>query len=77
MGNKLRYNGYTAVIRFSAEDEVFFGRLLTKKNKKTGMRDLVLFEATSVRGLKKAFRETVNDYIETCNYVAEGKSIKN
>ena len=46
-------------VHYSAEDEVFHGRLV-------GIRDLVTYEATDVVGLKKGFREAVEDYLETC-----------
>jgi predicted HicB family RNase H-like nuclease len=59
MTDYLKYKDYLATINYSAEDDVFFGRIF-------GINDLVTFEGTSVSGLKKAFREAVNDYIETC-----------
>jgi predicted HicB family RNase H-like nuclease len=59
MNDILQYKGYYAEIHFSAEDEVFFGQLI-------GINDLVNFEADSVKGLKKAFKDAVEDYLETC-----------
>jgi predicted HicB family RNase H-like nuclease len=59
MKNTLTYKGYTGSVEFSADDDVFFGKLL-------GIRDTVTFEADTVTKLKKAFREAVDDYIETC-----------
>lgn len=59
MNDLLHYKGYYADIHFSAEDEVFFGRVI-------GINDLVNFEANSVKGLKKAFLEAVEDYLKTC-----------
>jgi predicted HicB family RNase H-like nuclease len=44
----------------------FFGKI-------TGIRDVVTFEADSVTGLKKAFKEAVDDYIQTCKKL--GKEI--
>ena len=60
MNDVLQYKGYYADIHFSAEDEVFFGKIV-------GVNDLVNFEADSVKGLKKAFGEAVEDYLETCS----------
>lgn len=65
MTDYLKYKDYLATISYSAEDEVFYGKIF-------GINDLVTFEGTSVSGLKKAFQEAVNDYIETCEQV--GKS---
>jgi predicted HicB family RNase H-like nuclease len=59
MNDLLIYNGYYASIHFSSEDEVFYGKLL-------GIDDLVNFEGSSVKELQKAFKEAVDDYLETC-----------
>jgi len=59
MNDILQYKGYYAEIHFSADDEIFFGKLL-------GISDLVSFEGASVAELKKAFHEAVEDYLETC-----------
>jgi len=59
MNDILQYKGYYAAVHFSADDDVFFGKLL-------GIDDLVNFEGASVKELKKAFHEAVDDYLETC-----------
>jgi predicted HicB family RNase H-like nuclease len=59
MNDVLEYKGYYASVHFSSEDDVFYGKLL-------GIDDLVNFEGASVKELKKAFHEAVNDYLETC-----------
>lgn len=59
MNELLEYKGYYATIYFSADDEVFFGKLI-------GINDLISFEGESVVELKKAFHEAVEDYLETC-----------
>lgn len=59
MNDLLEYQSYYASIQFSAEDDVFHGKLL-------GIDDLVIFEGTSVKELKRAFREAVDDYVEAC-----------
>ena len=59
MINSLNYQDYTATITYSAEDEVFFGKVI-------GLNDLILFEGTSVAELKQAFAEAIEDYLETC-----------
>lgn len=64
MKNTLQYKGYSAIVEFSAEDEVFFGRLL-------GIRDVVTFEANNVAKLKKAFKEAVDDYLDTCKRIGK------
>jgi predicted HicB family RNase H-like nuclease len=59
MSNIITYKDYYGSVEFSAEDEVFYGKVL-------GINDLVSFEGKSVASLKASFREAVNDYLETC-----------
>ena len=59
MNDILQYKGYYASLHFSSEDDVFYGKLL-------GIDDLVNFEGASVKELKKAFHEAVEDYLVTC-----------
>lgn len=64
MKNVLEYKGYLGSVEFSADDEVFFGKI-------TGIRDVVTFEGDSVTKLKKAFKDTVEDYIITCKQLGK------
>jgi predicted HicB family RNase H-like nuclease len=59
MNDILQYKDYYASVHFSAEDEVFYGKIL-------GINDLVSFEGSSVRELKKSFHEAVEDYLAMC-----------
>ncbi len=59
MSDILSYNGYNAKIEFDADDRIFFGRL-------AGINDGIGFHADTVEDLIAAFREAVDDYIETC-----------
>ena len=59
MSESLEYKGYVGSVHYSDEDEVFHGKL-------EGLRDLVTYEGTDVRSLKKGFREAVDDYLSTC-----------
>src|SRR6201986_4035325 len=59
MNDILKYKNYYASVHFSADDEVFYGKIL-------GINDLVNFEGTSVKELKKAFKEAVDDYLDLC-----------
>lgn len=59
MNDLLQYKEYLASVHFSANDDVFQGKLL-------GIDDLVIFKGTTVKELKKAFHEAVEDYLETC-----------
>ena len=59
MNDILQYKNYYADVHFSADDNVFYGKI-------TGVNDLVSFEGISVKKLKTAFKEAVEDYINLC-----------
>jgi predicted HicB family RNase H-like nuclease len=59
MNNTLNYKGFTAKVEFSADDEVFFGRVL-------GIDEIVTFHADSVEELKTSMKEMIEFYLETC-----------
>jgi len=59
MTNIMTYKGYSARIEYDDEDAIFTGRL-------AGIRDGVGFHADTVKALRDAFHEAVEDYIETC-----------
>ena len=58
--SQMHYKGYSARIEYSEEDQCFIGRI-------AGIRDIVGFHGESVEGLKNAFQEAVDDYLETCD----------
>ena len=59
MTNTMTYKGYSARIEYDDDDGIFFGRI-------AGIRDGVGFHADTVPGLREAFHEAVEDYVETC-----------
>jgi predicted HicB family RNase H-like nuclease len=59
MSNILDHRGYRARVEFDADDGIFVGRI-------AAIRDGVTFHADTVAGLVDAFREAVDDYLETC-----------
>ncbi|MEQ9064877.1 MAG: type II toxin-antitoxin system HicB family antitoxin [Vicingaceae bacterium] len=65
MSNLLKYKDYRGQVEYSDEDSTFYGKIL-------GINDLVSFEGETVDELKKAFIESVDDYIKTCESI--GKS---
>jgi predicted HicB family RNase H-like nuclease len=58
MTSTMTYKGYAARIEYDDEGEIFMGRI-------AGTHDFVGFHADTVEGLRVAFHEVVNDYIET------------
>jgi len=59
MNNMMEYKGYYSNPRYSAEDNIFWGKL-------DGISDSISFEGTSVNELQAAFAEAVDDYLDTC-----------
>jgi predicted HicB family RNase H-like nuclease len=59
MKDAMTYKGYIGLVHYSPDDEVFIGKI-------EAINDLILFEGKSVRELKKAFHDAVDDYLETC-----------
>ena len=64
MKNAMTYKGYTARIDFDGDDRIFFGRL-------AGIRDIITFHGETVDELEAAFKEAVDDYLETCVKLGE------
>jgi predicted HicB family RNase H-like nuclease len=57
--NTMTYNGYQAAIEYDDEAELFHGEV-------AGLRDVITFQGKSVAELKKAFRESIEDYLAFC-----------
>ena len=55
----LEHNGYYGKVEFDNDAGLFHGEVV-------GLRDVVTFEATNVRDLRKAFRDSVDDYLAFC-----------
>lgn len=55
----MTYRGYAARIEYSDEDGCFIGHI-------AGIKDIVGFHAESVKELRAAFEEAVDDYLSTC-----------
>lgn len=60
----LKHQGYTGSVEVSVEDDCLHGKVLF-------IADLVTYEAESLSGLKREFREAVDDYIEMCKEIGK------
>ena len=63
IGAVLKFRNYLGSIEYDEESETLHGKVLH-------VRDLITYEAETAKELKKAFQDSVNDYLDTCN--AEG-----
>ena len=57
MNNLLTYKGYVGTVNFSADDNVFFGKI-------DDINDLITFEGETVQELKNAFQYMVDEHIK-------------
>lgn len=55
----MTYKGYAARIEYSDEDGCFVGHI-------AGIKDVIGFHGESVKELRAAFEEAVDDYLATC-----------
>lgn len=55
----LEYKGYIGKVDFDDEVEIFHGEVLN-------LRDIITFQGRSVTELRKAFKDSINDYLEFC-----------
>lgn len=55
----LKYKGYTGYVDFDDEAGVFHGEVLD-------LRDVITFQGRTVEEIKKAFCESIDDYLEFC-----------
>ena len=58
--NTMTYKGYLGSVSFSEKDNVLFGKI-------EGVNALVNFEGETVKELKNAFHEAVDDYLAYCD----------
>jgi predicted HicB family RNase H-like nuclease len=55
----MQYKGYLGNVIFDAENDIFHGEVV-------GIRDVVTFQGKSVAELRKALRDSVDDYLDFC-----------
>ena len=60
----MQYKGYSATVIFDDENDLFHGEVL-------GIRDVVTFQGNSAKDLRRAFKESVDDYLDFCRQRGE------
>jgi predicted HicB family RNase H-like nuclease len=55
----MTYKGYAGKVEFDDEAGIFYGEVIN-------LRDVITFQGTTVRELRQAFRDSVDDYLEFC-----------
>ena len=55
----MKYKGYVGKTEVDEENNIIHGEVL-------GIRDVITFQANSIGGLRKAFQDSVDDYLAFC-----------
>lgn len=55
----MKYKGYTGSVEYDPDDRIFHGSV-------DNITDIVTFQGDSVDELEKAFRDSVDEYLEFC-----------
>jgi predicted HicB family RNase H-like nuclease len=60
----MEYKGYIGQVEFDDKANIFHGEVIN-------LRDVVTFQGSTVRELRKAFQDSVDDYLEFCTECGE------
>ena len=60
----MTYKGYSARPEYSAEDRIFYGKIL-------GISDLVDFQSENAKDLETELHKAVDDYLEFCEEIGK------
>lgn len=55
----MEYKGYFAKVEYDDDAEIFHGEVIN-------LRDVVTFEGETVKEIKKAFQDSIDDYLDFC-----------
>ncbi len=55
----MQYKGYTGRVEFDDKADIFHGEVI-------GLRDVITFQGRTVKEVRRAFRESVEDYLAFC-----------
>ena len=62
--NTMQYKGYHALIQYDSSDDCFVGTVL-------GIKDSLNFQGRTVDELKKAFHESIDNYLDLCKKIGK------
>jgi len=55
----MKYKGYFGEVEYDSDAKIFHGEVI-------GLKDIITFQAKTVDELEKAFKDSINDYLEWC-----------
>jgi len=56
----MEYKGYFAKVEFDDDANIFHGEVIN-------LRDVITFEGETVKELKQAFQDSIDDYLDFCD----------
>ena len=55
----MEYKGYIGTVEYDAEEKLFHGDIINT-------RDVITFQGTNVNEIERAFKDSIEDYIDWC-----------
>jgi predicted HicB family RNase H-like nuclease len=55
----MEYNGYIGIVEYDSDARIFHGDIVNTK-------DVITFQGTTVEEIERAFKDSVDDYINWC-----------
>ena len=56
----MQYKGYAGRVEFDDKADIFHGEVI-------GLRDVITFQGRTVKEVRQAFRDSVDDYLDFCS----------
>jgi len=56
----MKYKGYYGEVEYDDEAKIFHGEVI-------GLKDVITFQGKNVTEIEKAFKDSINDYLEWCH----------
>lgn len=60
----MKYKGYIGQVSYDEDAKIFHGEVI-------GLKDVITFQGESVKELEKAFKDSINVYLEFCHQRGE------
>jgi len=70
MDTTMEYRGYTAVISYDTEEQLFVGRV-------AGIKDSLNFHGTSEEEVTEVFHQSIDNYLDLCEKFGKPDNLNN
>ena len=60
----LKYKGYVGIAEYDDKADILHGEVINT-------RDVITFQGNTVDEIRQAFRDSIDDYLEFCEYLGE------